>query len=113
MQDISNETRVQLEKRYRTTGIIYLAQISSAVFLVIIGYVFVGKSEKTFDPTLTMALWAAILFIAVGTFLLRRKLYRWERLKDLTLLNGDYFGSDGGSDYHNRLRNRNINRRSD
>jgi hypothetical protein len=35
-----------------------------------------------------MPLWVGVLFVAVGAFLLRRRLYNWERLKDAAILKG-------------------------
>lgn len=35
-----------------------------------------------------MPLWIGALFIAMGTFVLRRTLYRWDRLKDIAILKG-------------------------
>ena len=86
MEEISAAN--QLEKRYRTTAVIYLAQIFSVIILVIVGYLLAKNSAGKSDASSTTALWVAILFIAVGTFLLRRRLYQWERLKNITLTKG-------------------------
>jgi len=78
----------ELEKRYRTTAFIYTAQIATAVVLTIVGYFIAGRTENPIAANSLMPLWVLILFLAVGTFLFRRILYKWERLKDLTLLKG-------------------------
>ncbi len=88
MDEISPENLAELEKRYRTSAIIYTVQIITAVILTIVGYFYAGQSENTVSVNSLMPLWILILFLAVGTFLLRRVLYKWERLKNLTLLKG-------------------------
>ncbi|MCA1639645.1 MAG: hypothetical protein LC768_15165, partial [Acidobacteria bacterium] len=44
--------------------------------------------ESAINSKSLIPLWIAVLFIGVGTFLLRRILFKWERLKDITLLKG-------------------------
>jgi Flp pilus assembly protein TadB len=39
-------------------------------------------------PRSLMTLWIAVVFIAVGTFVLRRMLNQWERLKNIKLSKG-------------------------
>lgn len=39
-------------------------------------------------PQSLSALWIAILFIAIITFVLRRMFFRWDRLKDIYLIKG-------------------------
>jgi len=88
MDEISPVNNAELEKSYRTTVFIYTAQIATAVILTIVGCFFAGRSENPVAANSLMPLWVLILFLAVGTFLFRRILYKWERLKDLTLLRG-------------------------
>lgn len=88
MNESSLESLSLLDKRYRTVGFIYGAQIATTVILIVVGYLTVKNADTAVDPNSIMILWAAVLFVAVGAFLLRRKLYRWERLKDLTLTKG-------------------------
>ncbi len=88
MTEISAENRTELEKRYRAAVFVIIFQIFTVVALIAAAW-FVAQS---FDNSITnqsvMTLWAAVLFIAVGAFVLRRLLFSWERLKNTTLLKG-------------------------
>ena len=44
--------------------------------------------QFTTQPTTVTALWTAVIFIAVGSFLLRRTYFNWEKLKNTALLRG-------------------------
>ncbi len=88
MQEISTENFSQLDNRYKTTAIIYLAQIFSTVILIVVALFFVEKSTGALDAISLTALWTAVVFIAVAAFVLRRVFSRWERLKDIKLLKG-------------------------
>ena len=46
------------------------------------------STENAITQQSLTALWIAILFIALATFVVRRMLFRWERLKDIYLLKG-------------------------
>jgi hypothetical protein len=88
MQEISAETRTELEKRYRTAVFVVIAQILTALLLTVAAF-FIAQ---TFDNSVTSesisALWFTVLFIAVGAFLLRRFLFNWERLKNTAVIKG-------------------------
>lgn len=86
MAEISAENLAELEKRYTITVYIVSAQIFSAFVLLVVAWVL--ASEKAEAEQSFLALWLAILFIAAGTFVLRRRLFHWERLKNTTLLKG-------------------------
>lgn len=88
MDEISPASLSSLDKRYKTAGIIYSGQIATTIILIAVGYFTIKSADTTADSNTIMILWAAVLFVAVTAFLLRRKLYRWERLKDLTLMKG-------------------------
>ena len=88
MQKIPQKQILQLDNRYRTTATIYLAQIFTTVILITVGLFFIDNFQGSASATTLTALWAVIVFIAIGSFVLRRMLSRWERLKDIKLLKG-------------------------
>lgn len=77
-----------LDKRYRTTATVYLALIFSTVALVFAAFFYDGGTAAAADANSLMPLWVAVVFVAVATFVLRRVLNRWGRLKDAKLLKG-------------------------
>lgn len=88
MNEILPDTRSQLEKRYRVTAFVVIAQILFTVALIPAAWFLAVKTENAVTQTSLTSLWVAILFIALATFVLRRALFRWERLKDVVLLKG-------------------------
>lgn len=88
MEEISAENFAELEKRYRMTAVVVFAQIATTVILIIFGWFYAARSENAVTPRSLMTLWIAVIFIAVGTFILRRMLNRWERLKNIKLSKG-------------------------
>jgi cytochrome c biogenesis protein CcdA len=88
MSEISGENSAELEKRYRATIIIISAQIFVALILVFVSLLVVSKPETLPDSQDFSTVWIAVLFIAIGSFLLRRLFFSWERLKNIALLKG-------------------------
>src|SRR4051812_2866852 len=88
MKEISNENLTELEKRYRTTFFIILAQIFVVLILVLVSWFGVFRVETNLIDQDFTTLWVAVLFIAVGTFILRRMFFNWERLKNIAILKG-------------------------
>lgn len=88
MAEISAENRNELEKRYRTTTIVIAFQIFTVIALIVAAWFAAQNSNNSVSEQTMMTLWAAVLFLAVGTFLARRMLFGWERLKNTTLLKG-------------------------
>lgn len=88
MEEISPENLAELEKRYRTTAIIVSAQIFFAIVLIITAQFFTFDPNPSISQQTLTTLWIAIIFIAIGAFVLRRMFFRWDRLKDVTLLKG-------------------------
>ncbi|HVE55541.1 MAG TPA: hypothetical protein VNB22_01855, partial [Pyrinomonadaceae bacterium] len=82
MNEISNENLTELEKRYRTTFFIILIQIFVVLILVLASWFGVFRLETNLKDQDFTTLWVAVLFIAVGTFILRRMFFNWERLKN-------------------------------
>ena len=87
MEEITAENLAILEKRYKTTVFIVSTQILSAVIFLIAAW-FVTRNRESISEDSFMTLWLVILFISAATFLLRRQLFGWERLKNTTLLKG-------------------------
>jgi hypothetical protein len=88
VNDISPETGIQLQKRYRTAAFVVLAQIIFTLLLIPVAWFMAVNVENAISPKSVNTLWVAILFIALGTFVLRRMLFRWDRLRDVVLLKG-------------------------
>jgi hypothetical protein len=87
MEEISAENLAVLEKRYKTTVFIVSAQILSAVIFLFAAWL-VTKNRETISEDSFMTLWLVILFVSAATFVLRRQLFGWERLKNSALLKG-------------------------
>lgn len=88
MNEISAETQTQLQKRYRTAAFIVLVQIVFSLVLIPVAWFLAINTENAITRQSLTALWVAILFIAIATFVIRRMLFRWDRLKDIYLLKG-------------------------
>ena len=88
MEEVSPENVVELEKRYRTTIIIFAAQILSSIVLTSAALFIKLNAENSISAETLRTLWIVIIFIAVGTFILRRFFLRWDRLHDIALLKG-------------------------
>ncbi|HXG84913.1 MAG TPA: hypothetical protein VNI84_12905 [Pyrinomonadaceae bacterium] len=88
MDVIAPENLSELDKRYRATAIIYFAQIWTAAALIAASWFFIKDAENPVNPDFLTPLWTAIVFIAVGAFVLRRVFLKWERLRDVKLLKG-------------------------
>lgn len=88
MTEVSNENSGELEKRYRTTVLIILAQILLVPVLTLISWLGFARIEINTANLDFTTLWIGVLFIAIGTFILRRLFFGWERLKNIALLKG-------------------------
>lgn len=88
MEQPAENHRQELQKRYRITAIIVSAQILTMLILIALAWFVTLKSGFDFSASTITALWVAIVFIAVGTFVLRRILFSWEKLKNTTILKG-------------------------
>jgi hypothetical protein len=88
MNEISPENLSEFEKRYRATVFIVIAQIFFTIVLIVAAFLIVSKIEIS-DPAQNLStLWVAVVFIAIGGFVLRRLFFNWERLKNIKLLKG-------------------------
>lgn len=88
MEEVSPENLAGLERRYRITAFIVLAQIFLTIVLIVAAYFAAPLSGKSISQNSLTTLWVAIIFIAIGAFVLRRMFFRWDRLKDIALLKG-------------------------
>lgn len=88
MSEISNENLTELEKCYRTTVLIILAQIFVVLFLISAAFFWTFRIETNLSEQDYLTLWVGVLFIALGSFILRRMFFNWERLKNISLLKG-------------------------
>ena len=88
MEGISPENYQALASRYRATAIIIARQIFFSIILSIAVWFFAPKAENSISQQTLRTLWALMIFLALGAFLLRRLFFRWDRLKDVTLLRG-------------------------
>ena len=88
MQENSLNNSVELEKRYRLSAIIVGAQILSVILLIVIAWVVIANSDNAMDAKSQSTVWFFILFVAIGSFLVRRFLFNWDRLKTTAVLKG-------------------------
>ena len=88
METVSPENLAEIEIRYRATVIIFAAQIFFGLVLTLAALFLSPNAESSISPETSRTLWIVIIFIAVGTFLLRRFFLRWDRLRDIALLKG-------------------------
>lgn len=84
----SSENKAELEKRYRTTALIVSAQVLLVLVLIVVAWFVIDNTDNSMSAQSQMTLWFLILFIAVGSFLVRRFLFNWERLKNTAVLKG-------------------------
>ena len=88
MNESAETYRNEREKRYQTAAFLVFGLMISALILFGLVWLIPVRPENSLDPQTRMTLWVSALFLALGTFILRRMLYRWERLKDISLLKG-------------------------
>lgn len=77
-----------LEKRYRTTVIVFGVQILVTLALIVVAWFVVTYSHNDVSDQALYAIWLTILFVAAGSFVLRRALFSWERMKNVALVKG-------------------------
>ncbi len=88
MSEISKENLSALNKKIKATSTIFSALIFLIVALVIIGWFYPANVENAISEDSLMSLRVGVIFIAIMTFILRRMLTRWDRLKNIALLKG-------------------------
>lgn len=88
MEEISTENLAEVERQYRTTATVIFAEIAAMIVIVAAVYFFAPESENQISAQSLTVLWAAIVFVALAAFILRRMFFRWDRLRDIALLKG-------------------------
>ncbi|HEY8560680.1 MAG TPA: hypothetical protein VIL74_09920 [Pyrinomonadaceae bacterium] len=88
MSEISKENLSEIDKRYRTTVFIVLGQIFFVLLLIAAAWILNLRFQNELAEKDLTTLWVGVLFVAVGSFLLRRMFFNWERLKNIALLKG-------------------------
>jgi hypothetical protein len=84
----TENNREILEKRYRAAAVVVIAQIFTTLVLLGVAWFLITFSSNDVSDAALTALWMFVLLVAIGTFVLRRMLFSWERLKNLALLKG-------------------------
>ena len=88
MEEISPEDRASLENHYRKAAMIISGQIAFTIILTVAVWLLAPKVGYSISQQTLTTLWVTIIFLAVGAFILRRVFFRWDRLKDVTVLKG-------------------------
>lgn len=88
MNENTGENSLELEKTYRTTALIVTIQIVVVLLLVFAAWFGFFRVETDFSNADFTTVWVAVLFIAIGSFVLRRTFFNWERLKNIAILKG-------------------------
>src|SRR5436189_1239344 len=78
----------ELSRRHRTATMVVLGFLILDIMLLVIAYLAADRLFRPRDPSLTMALWIAILILGLGAFVLRRTRFAPMRLKDIAALKG-------------------------
>lgn len=86
--NISSENLALLEKRYRVTALFVLAQIFITLVLIALAWLVAATGTVDLGAASVSTLWVAVVFLAIGSFMLRRLFNGWERLKNAYLLCG-------------------------
>ena len=78
----------ELSRRHRTAMTFVIGFLFLDIALLGIAYLAADRLFRPRDPSLTMALWIAILVFGLGAFALRRTRFAAMRLKDIAALKG-------------------------
>src|SRR2546427_10971967 len=78
----------ELSRRHRTAMTFVIGFLFLDIALLGIAYLAADRLFRPRDPSLTMALWIAILVFGLGAFVLRRTRFAAMRLKDIAALKG-------------------------
>ena len=88
MAQISESSNDELVRRHRTAAMVVGAFVGLTVALILIAFVAGDSLYRPADPSLSMALFIAILIFALGSFVLRRTRFQAARLQDIAALRG-------------------------
>jgi len=78
----------ELSRRHRAARMFVIGFLVLDIVLLVIAYLAADRLFRPRDPSLTMALWIAILILGLGAFVLRRTRFAAMRLKDIAALKG-------------------------
>src|SRR5438477_12968360 len=78
----------ELSRRHRAAMMFVIGFLVLDIALLVIAYLAADRLFRPRDPSLTMALWIAILVFGLGAFVLRRTRFAAMRLKDIAALRG-------------------------
>jgi hypothetical protein len=87
MENMAGGADRELEKRFRAAVLFFAIVTIAAAGLTIFAWLFPTSAPEGKQSDLT-PVWILIIFIAAGSFVLRRVLFRWERFRDRKLLGG-------------------------
>ena len=88
MAPISSENVLKLNSRHRATALLVGVQVLFVGVLCMLALGHYLHFELAADTQTVSTLWTAVLFLTIGSFLLRRVFNGWERLKNEALLGG-------------------------
>jgi hypothetical protein len=89
MGEAREEGQIDIERRYRITASLVSGMALFSILLAVAAWFLAGLMAGRVDPSSLSAIWVLVLFIAAAAFVLRRVLFRWERLRDVKLLKGN------------------------
>ena len=88
MEGISPENLDALDNGYRRTAMIIAAQIFFTIIFTVAVCLLAPAARNPISQQTLTTLWATMIFLALGAFVLRRTFFRWDRFKDITVLKG-------------------------
>lgn len=86
MDQAKPENLGELDRRYRTTVVIVFGQIFVIFLLIVVALAFNPHVPVQFEDRDISIAWSVVLFSAIASFLARRVLFNWERLKNIWIL---------------------------
>src|SRR5437667_12801084 len=78
----------ELSRRHRAAMMFVIGFMILDILLLVIAYLAADRLFRPRDPSLTMALWIAILIFALDALMLRRTTFAPMRLRDRAALKG-------------------------
>lgn len=81
MNEITEISKVELEKCYRTTSVIVIILIVSTLVLTGLAWFLAANVDNSVTQSAITAIWLTIISLTVLSFVLRRVLFSIERLK--------------------------------
>lgn len=88
MSGITDQNLRILNARHRTATSVIAVEILAVVVLSALSFRRFPIFTKPADEQTLMSLWMGVLFLAAGSFLLRRIFNNWERLSNIAILRG-------------------------